>query len=343
MSAYIFRRVLQAIPTFFGVTAIAFLLMLSAPGDPIELLTFNPTRTDPAATESLRRKLGLDKPPMVQYVYWLIGNDWVQIDTDGDGEFDTYGERKGLLRGDLGQSLKHRRPVSELIAEKIPATLLLTFSALILGYGVGIALGVLAAVYHKTWVDQTVRVITVFGNAIPQFWLGLMLIILLSVNFDILPMSGMRDITRRGEGFNLLDTARHMIMPVFVLSLGTIAFISRFTRTELLEVLDQDYVRTARSKGMNKGRVWWVHALPNALIPVATFIGPALGTLLAGAVIVEKVFNWPGMGRMVVDAVFTRDYPLVMGTVVVAAIMFMIGLLISDILYTLLDPRVRLK
>jgi peptide/nickel transport system permease protein len=343
MSTYILRRLLQGIPTFFGVTIIAFLLMLSAPGDPIDLLTFNPTRADPEATESLRRKLGLDQPPLVQYVYWLVGNDWTRVDLDGDGEVDSYGERRGLLRGDLGQSLKHRRPVGELILEKIPATLLLTFSALIVGYGMGIFLGILAAIYHKTWVDQVVRVFTVIGNAMPQFWLGLILIIILSVNFDILPMSGMRDITRRDGGFDIIETARHMIMPVFVLSLGTIAFISRFTRTELLEVFEQDFVRTARSKGLTNRRVWWLHALPNALIPVATFLGPALGTLLGGAVIIEKVFNWPGMGRLVVDGVFNRDYPLVMGTVVIASVMFILGLLISDILYTMLDPRIRLK
>ena len=343
MGTYVLKRILQGIPTFFGVTIIAFMLMLSAPGDPIALITFNPTREDPAVTESLRRKLGLDKPPLVQYVYWLVGNDWARIDVDGDGEFDSYGERRGLLRGDLGQSLKHRRPVSELLIEKIPATLLLTFSALILGYGMGILLGILAAVYHRSWVDQVVRVFTVIGNAMPQFWLGLILIIIFSVQFDLLPMSGMRDITRRGGGFDIAETARHMIMPVFVLSLGTIAFISRFTRAELLEVLAQDYVRTARSKGLVNRRVWWIHALPNALIPVATFIGQALGTLLAGAVIIEKVFNWPGMGRLIVDGVFNRDYPLVMGSVVVAAAMFIVGLLISDVLYTLLDPRIRLK
>ncbi|MEM7531753.1 MAG: ABC transporter permease [Chloroflexota bacterium] len=343
MSTYILRRLLQGIPTFFGVTIIAFLLMLSAPGDPIELIAFNPTRADPAATESLRRKLGLDQPPHIQYIYWLAGNDWARVDSDGDGEVDSYGERRGLLRGDLGQSLKHRRPVGELILEKIPATLLLTFSALIVGYGMGILLGVLAAIYHKTWVDQVVRIFTVIGNAMPQFWLGLILIIVFSVNFDLLPMSGMRDITNRGGGFDIRETAKHMIMPVTVLSLGTIAFISRFVRTGLLEVLAQDYVRTARSKGLTNSHVWWLHALPNALIPVATFIGPALGTLLAGAVIIEKVFGWPGMGRLVVDGVFNRDYPLVMGSVVIAAGMFIIGLLISDILYAMLDPRIRFK
>lgn len=343
MSTYILRRLLQGVPTFFGVTIIAFLLMLSAPGDPIEMITFSPTRADTGANERLRRKLGLDQPPLLQYVYWLVGNDWTRVDSDGDGQAESYGERKGVLRGDFGQSLKHRRPVAELMVEKIPATLLLTFSALIVGYGMGIFLGVLAAVYYRTWVDQLVRVITVIGNAVPQFWLGLILIIILSVNLDILPMSGMRDITRRDGGFDLKETAKHMIMPVSVLSLWTIAFISRFTRTGLLEVLEEDYVRTARSKGLANRRVWWIHALPNALIPVATFIGPALGTLLAGAVIIEKVFSWPGMGRLAVDGVFNRDYPLVMGTVVVASIMFILGLLISDILYAVLDPRIRFK
>lgn len=343
MTAYILRRLLQGVPTFFGVTIIAFLLMLSAPGDPIAMITFNPTRADPAVTERLRRKLGLDQPPLVQYAYWLVGNDWARVDMDGDGIGDSYGERRGLLRGDLGQSLKHRRPVGELLAEKIPATLLLTFSALIVGYGMGIFLGVLAAIYHKSWVDQLVRIISVIGNAVPQFWLGLILIIILSVDLDILPMSGMRDITRRDGGFDISETARHMIMPVSVLSLWTIAFISRFTRTGLLEVMEHDFVRTARSKGLTNRRVWWIHALPNALIPVVTFIGPALGTLLAGAVIIEKVFSWPGMGRLVVDGVFNRDYPLVMGTVVVASVMFILGLLISDILYALIDPRIRFE
>ena len=344
VGTYILRRLLQGIPTFLGVTIIAFLLMLAAPGDPIAMITFSPTRADPESTERLRRKLGLDQPPLVQYVYWLVGNDWARVDSDGDGQADSYGERKGLLRGDLGQSLKHRRPVSELLIEKIPATLLLTFSALIVGYGLGILLGVLGAIYHHNiWVDQSVRVITVIGNAMPQFWLGLILIIIFSVQLDILPMSGMRDITRRDGGFNLKETVSHMIMPVFVLSLWTIAFISRFTRTRLLEVLEQDFVRTARSKGLSNRRVWWLHALPNALIPVATFLGPALGTLLAGAVIIEKVFSWPGMGRLVVDGVFNRDYPLVMGSVVIAAAMFMVGLLISDILYAMIDTRSRFK
>ncbi len=343
MGKYITRRLLQGIPTFFGITFITFLIMLSAPGDPIALITFNPVNNNPELTATLRRQLGLDQPPLTQYVYWLIGNDWVLLDRDGDGEGDTYGQRRGMLRGDLGQSIKHQRPVLDLILERVPATLLLTFSALVLGYGLGIFMGVLAAVYHKSWIDHTVRVISVIGNAVPAFWLGLVLIIIFSVQLNVLPMSGMRDISSRDTSFNLAATFPYMIMPVSVLSLGTIAFISRFTRTELLEVLEQDFIRTARAKGLQDRFVWWVHAVRNAMIPIATFIGPALGTLLAGAVIIEQVFSWPGMGRLVVNGVFQRDYPLVMGTVVIASIMFILGVLLSDVLYAVLDPRIRLK
>jgi peptide/nickel transport system permease protein len=340
MGQYILRRLMQGIPTFFGVTLISFLLMQAAPGDPIALITFAPN-SRPETAQTMRRQLGLDQPPLMQYVYWLAGNDWTLVDMDGDGSGDTPGPRKGLLRGDLGSSLKQKRPVSELIVERIPATLQLTVSALVVGYGIGVILGVVAAVYHKTWVDHVVRVISVIGNAVPAFWLGLLLIIVFSVQLGVLPMSGMRDITSRG--FDLGDILSHMILPVAVLSLNTIAFISRFTRTEILEVLEQDYIRTARAKGLKNRAVWWWHALRNALIPVATFVGQSLGTLLAGAVIIEQVFSWPGMGRLVVNAVFQRDFPLVMGSVVIASVMFIGGVLLSDLLYAWLDPRIRLR
>jgi peptide/nickel transport system permease protein len=342
MSKYLLRRAIQSIPTFFGVTLIAFLLMLLAPGDPVALITFAPNR-DPEAVEIMRRELGLDQPPLTQYLYWLLGNDWAQLDINGDGVADTYGERRGLLRGDLGMSIRNREPVLSLIVERIPATLLLTLTALIVGYGVGIGLGILAAVFHASWVDQIVRILSVIGTSIPAFWLGLLLIIVFSVNLDWLPMSGMRDIASRSDRFDLVELIRHMIMPVFVLSLGTVAYVSRFMRTELLEVLTLDFIRTARAKGLSDRVVWVRHATRNALLPVATFLGVGLGTLLSGAVIVEQVFTWPGMGRLVVTAVTNRDYPLVMGSVVVASLMFIIGIFISDILYALLDPRIRLK
>ena len=340
MFKYLRRRILQAIPTFFGVTILSYLVILSAPGDPVSMITFSP-RSDQATVELMRRQLGLDKPPLLQYAYWLIGNDWTLIDYDGDGIGETPGDRRGLLRGDLGRSIKNRRPVMDQIAQRIPATLRLGVAALILGYLVGVLLGVLAAVFHRTWVDQVIRIISVVGNAVPAFWLGLLLIIIFGVQLDLLPISGMQNITRRG-GFDLGDTLRHMILPVSVLSLNTIAFISRFTRTQTLEVLQQDYVRTAHAKGLQPRVVWLRHALRNGLLPVATFLGPSIGTVLAGSVIIEQVFQWPGMGKLIIDAVFQRDYPVVMGSVVVASVMFIAGVLLSDIMYVLLDPRIRL-
>jgi peptide/nickel transport system permease protein len=339
MGRIIVRRLIQGIPTFFGITIVAFLIMMSAPGDPITLITFSPRR-DAASVASMKHQLGLDQPITTQYLYWLIGNSWAKIDSSADG--DVYGTRLGLLRGDLGVSIAYKQPVTKLIFERIPATLLLTFTALVIGYGAGVILGVLSAVYHKTWIDEVIRIITVIGNAVPAFWLGLILIIVFSTKLDILPSGGMRDLTSHGNP-SIAETVQHMIMPVFVLSLGTIAFVSRFMRTELLEVLTQDYVRTARSKGLSNNIVWWKHAARNALIPVATFVGPALGTLLSGAVIIEQVFDWPGMGRLVVNAVFQRDYPLVMGSVVVASVLFILGIILSDIFYGLLDPRIRFR
>ncbi len=340
MFKYFRRRLLQAVPTFFGVTLLSFLIILAAPGDPIALITWTPN-ADPETAAAMRRQLGLDQPPLTQYLYWLIGNDWALLDDDGDGIGDMRA-RYGLLRGDLGDSIKQKRPVMALIAQRIPATLRLGLAAFILGYLMGVILGVLAAVFHRTWLDQVIRIISVVGNAVPAFWLGLLLIIIFSVQLKLLPMGGMENITRRG-GSDFGEALSHMILPVFVLSLNTIAFISRFTRTQMLEVLQQDYIRTAYAKGLQTRLVWLRHALRNGLLPVATFLGPSIGTLLAGSVIIEQVFQWPGVGKLVIDAVFQRDYPLVMGSVVIASTMIIIGVLISDMLYLILDPRIRLE
>ena len=345
MFKYFQRRLLQAVPTFFGVTLLVFLIILAAPGDPIDMITWglnSDQETAKELKETMRRQLGLDRPPLEQYLYWMIGNDWTLVDDDGDG-IKTRKRRYGLLRGDLGDSIKQKKPVTDLIVQRIPATLRLGVAALILGYLMGIALGVLAAVFHRTWLDQMIRILSVVGNAVPAFWLGLLLIIVFGVQLKWLPMSGMEDITRRGGEFDLGDALSHMILPVSVLSLNTIAFISRFTRTQMLETLQQDYIRTAYAKGLQTRLVWLRHALKNSLLPAATFFGPAIGILLSGAVIIEQVFQWPGMGKLVIDAVIQRDYPLVMGSVVVASVMFIIGVLISDALYVVLDPRIRLE
>jgi len=341
MSAYILRRLLQSIPTVFGITIISFLLVITAPGDPITMVTFNPNAT-PESTAALRRQLGLDQPPLIQYFYWLVGNDFVKIDVNGDGVGDVQGTRYGLLRGDLGQSIQYKRPVLNLILERIPATLQLTLSALVVGYLVGIPLGLFSAVHHRRWCDQITRVLSVLGIALPSFWLALILIIIFSVNLGWLPMAGMSDVTQTGPP-SLIDTIRYMIMPVFVLSVGTVAGISRYVRASTLEVLEQDFVRTAQAKGLQQRLIWWRHVVRNALIPVATFLGPALGSLIGGAVIIEQVFSWPGLGRLVVSAAFQRDYPLVMGFVLTGGVLYLLGVLLSDILYVWLDPRIQFR
>lgn len=341
MTKYIIRRLFQAIPTLFGITLISFLLMLAAPGDPITLITFTPESTFESA-ETLRRQLGLDKPPLIQYVYWLVGNDWTTVDVDGDGDGDLPGKRQGFLRGDLGNSLQHKRPVAELIMERIPATLRLTLTAVVVGYLVGIPIGALAARFSRSWFDQLSRFLSVIGNAIPSFWLALIMIIVFSVTLRWLPMGGMRDITKTTPA-TFGESIRYMIMPVFVLSLGIIATVSRYMRAEVMEVLGQDYIRTAQAKGLHQGTIMMRHVLRNALIPIAALLGPALGSLLGGAVIIEQVFSWPGMGRLVINGVFQRDYPLIMGSVVLGSVLYILGVLLSDILYAWIDPRIRLE
>ena len=342
MNNFLVRRLFQAIPTLFGISLLSFLLMLATPGDPITTITFKPN-SSPEATNILRRQLGLDQPALIQYVYWLVGNDWQKIDVDGDGAGDVQGTRRGVLRGDLGQSIALKRPVLDIIVERIPATLLLAIPAILLGYIIGIVIGMMAALRHNTWFDQLARVLSVIGSAVPAFWLGLILIILFSVNLGWLPMGGMRDITREDSGFNIIESLPYMVMPVLVLSLSIIAVISRYARIQALEVLSQDYIRTAYSKGLSNQYINFRHVARNALIPVITLLGGALATLLGGAVIIEQVFSWPGLGRLVIEAVAQRDYPLIMGSVVISGFIYIIALLLTDVLYGLVDPRIRLS
>lgn len=334
------------------------MLIILAPGDPVALITFSPD-SSPETAIRLRKQLGLDRPPLIQYVSWLLGNDFIIEDKhepfismmpasalnlfrEADTRFtvdDVYGNRKGLLRGDLGKSIGHKRPVTNMILERVPATLQLSVSSLIMGLALGLPLGAYAAVHQGSLVDQIARFISVIGVAIPQFWLGLILIVIFAVNLDVLPMFGMRDPT--SSGFELGDRLSRMIMPVTVLSLSTIATLSRYLRSSVLEALGEDYVRTASAKGLAHRRVVWGHAVRNGLLPVATILGPTLGFLLSGSVIVEQVFSWPGMGRMIVTAATQRDYPVVMGSVVIVSILFILGVLLSDVLYAWLDPRIK--
>lgn len=340
MTNYLIRRLFQAIPTVLGITLISFVLILLAPGDPLAQFIFNPAASQ-EATERMRRQMGLDQPILMQYFVWMVGNDWTTIDVDGDGEGDIPGLRKGLLRGDLGQSFTHKQPVLDLILERVPATLRLTIPTLIIGYGFGIMLGTLAAAQQGTIIDQLIRVFSVTGIALPNFWLGLILIIIFSVKLQWLPLGGMRDLSRTDIGLDMWDMVSHMILPVTVLAFGIIASITRYMRASVLEVIEQEYIRTARAKGLSERRVFNIHVLRNALIPIATLVGPALAALISGSVIIEQVFSWPGMGRLVITAIFQRDSPLIMGSVLIGAVLYIIGLLISDMLYAVLDPRIR--
>lgn len=327
MSAYIIRRLLQAIPTFLGITIISFLIMRLAPGDPVLMMTFDPnmTRED---RNILRHSLCLDRPLTEQYFIWLLG----------DADCDT----EGIIRGDFGDSFRSHRPVLELIFERIPATVELTGTAFLIGASLGVIIGIMSAVRQGSLFDNVARFWSVVFDAIPGFWLGLMLILIFSVWLGWLPIGGRYTLSTDGSK-DFLDHLTHLIMPAFVLATTWIALVSRYLRTEMLEVIRQDYIRAAFAKGVQPNKVYFWHAARNALIPLATILGPAIAGLLSGAVITERIFSWPGMGRLALDAVFQRDFPLVMANVIIGSVLVIFGNLFSDVLYVLIDPRIRLN
>jgi peptide/nickel transport system permease protein len=354
MTRHILRRLLQAIPTLFGISIISFLLVSAVPGDPILVRTFDPKITE-ESRDILRRQLGLDQPLPLQYWRWLTG---VSIRSDHVvAEFsnermrcwyltvlnttvcDTGG---GVVRGDLGTSLDSKGPVWGRMVERMPATLELGVASLLLSLLIGAPLGMLAAIRRGSWFDYLVRTSTAVIQSIPIFWIGLLLILAFAVVLNILP-SGGRQTVSLDQGFDLVDRLRHLVLPALALALGGIAGFARIMRTETLEVIQSDYVRTAKAKGLPPHRVWFLHAFRNSLIPLMTILGPAIVGVLAGAVITETVFAWPGMGRLTVNAVFQKDYPLVLGSGMFFAVLTILGNLLSDIFYGWVDPRVRLS
>jgi peptide/nickel transport system permease protein len=339
MTRYLIRRLLQAIPTFLGITLLTFFIVYSAPGDPVLQVTFDPSISG-ATREELRERLGLDQPLAVQYVNWLVGNGWQNN--------AHVAPRKGILFGDFGDSLIEHRPVLEMIGERLGATLLLTGTATLIGYLVGVPIGVYAAVRQGGIFDNISRVLAVIFNSVPSFWLGLVAILFLAVKFrqwglPAIPSGGMYTLTAGTDGgFDLPDRLVHLLPPALVLATAPIASVSRLMRTQVLEVIRQDYIRSARAKGLRERAIYFQHALRNALIPLATVLGPTLTGLVSGAVITETVWSWPGLGRLFVNASFQRDYPVIMAGFVIGAIGVIIGNLISDMLYGVVDPRVRM-
>ena len=311
---YILRRILSTLPTLFGALVIMFILTRILPGDPV-LMVLGPAHSSPENVEQMRKVMGIDQPLPVQFVRYL-------------GQ---------LMRGDLGYSWHTGNPVSKELIMRFPATFELTSLALILMVVFGLPLGIVAGYYRNKTPDNIINGITVMGISMPSFWLGLLLIILFVVALNWLPPGG------RVAFLEDPGTAwRYLLMPVLTLSVRASGIFIRFTRTSMLEVLPEDYVRTARAKGLPESLVVARHALRCALIPVVTVVGLEFGRLLVGAVIAEQIFAWPGVGRLIIQAVGQRDYVIVQGVLLLLVIVFVLVNLITDLLYGVLDPRIRL-
>jgi peptide/nickel transport system permease protein len=341
---YIVRRLFQAIVILILLSILFFALVNLAPGGP--LAGYGQSRhVRPERIALLKRQLGLDKPLAVKYVIWLIGNDWMQVDTNGDGMMESYGTRRGILRGDFGFSFRTREPVSKVIAERFPNTLLLMGITLLVSTLIAIPIGIISAVKQYSAFDISLTTLSFAGQAIPDFWLGLILLLIFYAwlknpltGESLLPSGGIYSI---GSTFSLVDRIRHLILPVATGALGWIAWYSRFMRSSMLDVVHQDYLRTARAKGLTERQVLYKHALRNALIPMVTLFALDLPYVFGGAVFVEMLFSWPGMGQLYYQAALQRDYPILLAILVIGAVFILLSNLLADIFYAILDPRIR--
>jgi peptide/nickel transport system permease protein len=320
MGRFVIRRLLQVIPLLLGITMLTFALANLVPGSPLSGLEFNP-RTRPEDIARIRANLGLDEPVHRRYVIWV----------------------SNVARGDMGLSLQHFRPVRETIMSRLPNTLLLTGTALLLSLLIAIPIGVYSAVRRNSLFDNTATATAVAGFSIPTFWLGLMLILLFAVKFrewglPSLPAGGAYNL-RGGGGF--VDRLQHLILPAFALAFVQTAAWTRYIRSQMLEVLSQDYMRTATAKGLRERIVIFRHGLRNAVLPLVTLLGIAIPDLFTGAIVIETIFTYPGIGQLAFNAALNKDYPMIMGIVLMAGFLVIIGNLIADVVYGLLDPRIR--
>jgi peptide/nickel transport system permease protein len=342
MTRYILRRLLQAIPLLFLVSLLLFVLMQNL-GDPLATMGGRKV-TRAADRQRLARQLGLDQPIYIQYLYWLAGNDWTTIDMDGDGEGDVPGTRRGVLRGDFGTSLVNRgRPVTEVIWDRLPNTLLLMLVAEVIIIFGSLVLGIYSALRQYSIMDNTITTVTFVLYSMPVFFFALVSMYIFAVNFKrwglpYLPTVGMFD---PQEGKTPSQVMLHMILPVATLSFGYFAAYSRYIRSTMLEAMSQDYIRTAKSKGLQRHDIVFVHALKNAALPIVTLIGLDLPFLLGGAIVTERIFAWPGMGRLFLDHVSRGDTPVVMGIMMMIAVAVVLFQILTDIAYAWLDPRIR--
>jgi peptide/nickel transport system permease protein len=342
MTKYIFRRILQAIPLLFIISLVLFFLMRNM-GDPIAAMAGRSV-TRSADRARLMRQLGLDKPVYMQYIYWLIGNDWTKTDLNGDGIPETPGIRKGILRGDFGTSLANRGvPVLKVIWERLPNTLLLMIVSevvIILG---SLVIGVYSALRQYSALDNIMTGLSFICYSMPIFFIALISMFVFGVLFKrwglpSLPTVGMFD---PNVGKTPGQVALHLVLPTLSMSLISFAAYSRYIRSTMLEVMNQDYIRTAKAKGLPRWAIVYIHALKNAALPIVTVVGLDLPLLLGGAVVTERIFAWPGMGRLFLDHVDKVDVPVVMGILMMIAVAVVAFQLITDIVYAWLDPRIR--
>lgn len=318
MKKYIIRRLLLIIPVMIGVSIVIFALIHMAPGDPYSSM-IDPTVTE-EDKENMLRSIGYYDPIPVQYVKW-VGR---------------------ALHGDLGYSIRYKEPCINVIKRRFGNTVMLALSALVVSSVVGIILGIIAATKKNSLFDYFVSAIAFVGLSIPAFFLGLLMVKFLAFNFKLFPISGMETIASGYEGMEkFVDIFHHMVLPLTTLSLVNIAEKMRYTRSAMLEVIQQDYIRTAKAKGVKKKVIIYQHALKNALIPVVTVVSMSLGKLLSGTILTETVFVWPGMGTLVYQSILNRDYPLVVSSTMLLAFLMLISNLIADILYAVLDPRIK--
>lgn len=322
MLRYLTQRIFMLVPLFIGITLITFVVIHLAPGEPVEMQTALSPKASAKSRERLREYYGLDKPLHVQYFSWL----------------------GRLSRLDFGRSFApDGRPVIDRIKERIPVTLSINCIALVLEFGLAVPIGIIAATNRNRLIDKGITLLVFIGFAVPTFWLSLLMMYLFGVKLGILPISGLHSLgADKLTGIAwLLDTAKHLVLPLGVATFGALAGLSRYTRATMLEVLGQDYITTARGKGLSERVVIYRHALRNALLPIITILGFSLPGLIGGSVIFETIFAIPGMGQLFYQGVMSRDYPLVMGILVIGALLTLIGNLLADLLYAVADPRIR--
>ena len=324
MTAYIIRRLLWMIPILLGVSAICFTLLYNAPGDPVAVLVADARQAgqqiSPEDRQRLREQYGLDRPAYLQYVDWL----------------------EQVVQGNMGVSTRTNAPVTEVIMNRLPNTLRLMIGALALTLIIALPLGILSAVKQYSRLDYFLTTFTFVGISIPQFWLALMLLYFFGVTLGWFPTRGMGSpYAEPGVWNSFTEVLRHYTLPVLSVTLFSLAGYMRYQRAAMLEVIRQDYIRTARAKGLSEAMVILKHGWRNALIPILTLLGYVLVILIEGSIVVEVIFSWPGMGDLAVTSLAQRDYPVVMGIVLLSAVGILVGTLISDILYAIVDPRVR--